>query len=260
MATWRKEMLEHYLSICAICKNEGRYIEEWIKYHRKIGVEHFYLYENESTDHTINVLEALAARDGDITISRIAGTAKQGGAYNDCVGRRKTASRWIAFIDVDEFVVPQQTDNLTEFLKQYEKYAALCIHWRLFGSNGHKGYTPIPVVERFTYRQQDVNDHVKSIVNPLKTGIYHTPHRFYHTGVVVDEQHQQLGVTDPYPKNGTCNLIQLNHYAVKSYEECKERKSYSRADNGQCWDIDIYFPAHDRNEVEDLRALELYQA
>lgn len=252
-------MLEHYLSIGAICKNEEKYIREWVEYHRKLGVEHFYLYENDSDDWTLQTIQEMAAADGDITVAKIGGKVKQGAAYNDCVARRKTESRWIAFIDIDEFIVPHQTDNLQEFLKQYERYAAFCIHWRLFGSNGHKEYSEKPVVERFTYRQQDVNDHVKSIVNPLKTGLYHTPHRFYHTGPVVDEQHQEIASTNPYPTGGTCNLIQLNHYAVKSYEECVKRKSYVRADNGQQWDVNTYFPAHDRNEVEDLRALELWQ-
>lgn len=37
------------LSIMAIVKNE-KYIQEWIEYHLLVGVQHFYIYDNESTD------------------------------------------------------------------------------------------------------------------------------------------------------------------------------------------------------------------
>ena len=42
-----------YVSICAIFKNESMYMKEWIEYHRIIGVDHFYLYNNFSSDNSI---------------------------------------------------------------------------------------------------------------------------------------------------------------------------------------------------------------
>ncbi len=47
---------EYYLAVCAIAKNEGAYFEEWIEWHRKLGVEKFYIYDNESTDNTKEIL------------------------------------------------------------------------------------------------------------------------------------------------------------------------------------------------------------
>ncbi|KAA6439138.1 hypothetical protein FEM33_12710 [Dyadobacter flavalbus] len=38
----------HYLTICCIVKDENESLEEWINYHRKIGVQQFYIYDNES--------------------------------------------------------------------------------------------------------------------------------------------------------------------------------------------------------------------
>ena len=37
---------EYYLAVCAIAKNEGPYFEEWIEWHRRQGVEKFYIYDN----------------------------------------------------------------------------------------------------------------------------------------------------------------------------------------------------------------------
>ena len=37
---------QYEVSICAMYKNEAKYILEWIEYHLMIGVDHFYLYNN----------------------------------------------------------------------------------------------------------------------------------------------------------------------------------------------------------------------
>ena len=38
------------LSICAIFKNEAPYLREWVEFHRLVGVESIYLYQNRSED------------------------------------------------------------------------------------------------------------------------------------------------------------------------------------------------------------------
>ena len=45
------------LAIVAILKNESPYVLEWVEYHRSIGFQKFFLYNNDSTD---NVKELLA--------------------------------------------------------------------------------------------------------------------------------------------------------------------------------------------------------
>src|SRR5512133_3338974 len=38
------------LAVCAIFRDEARYLAEWVSFHRVQGVEKFYLYDNRSTD------------------------------------------------------------------------------------------------------------------------------------------------------------------------------------------------------------------
>ena len=40
---YRKQKFDkkYYVSVCAIFKNEGKYLREWIEYHLTAGVEHF---------------------------------------------------------------------------------------------------------------------------------------------------------------------------------------------------------------------------
>ena len=47
---------KYNLSVCAIFKNESKNLREWIEYHQLVGVDHFYLYENGSTDSFLKVL------------------------------------------------------------------------------------------------------------------------------------------------------------------------------------------------------------
>ena len=63
----RRQPMRYQLSICAFFKNEARYLKEWIEYHRLIGVDHFYLYNNGSTDDFKRVLNPYV-RKGVVTL------------------------------------------------------------------------------------------------------------------------------------------------------------------------------------------------
>jgi hypothetical protein len=45
------------MTICAVFKNEGSYIEEWLDYHLCAGVDHFYLFDHRSTDNSVDIVE-----------------------------------------------------------------------------------------------------------------------------------------------------------------------------------------------------------
>ena len=45
-----------YLSVCAIYRNEAPYLAEWIEFHRLVGAERFFLYDNGSTASGSSVL------------------------------------------------------------------------------------------------------------------------------------------------------------------------------------------------------------
>ena len=247
----------NYLSVCAIVKNEAPYIKEWIHYHTKLGVERFYIYENYSDDTTLKVLNNLVELDYPIEINQVAGCPAQFTAYQLCLEKHRHNSRWITFIDVDEFIVPRYP--FRELLKEYEGYPALAMHWRLFGSNSWKHYEDKPVVERFTKRQIDVNPHIKCFVDPKRTGACFTPHRFIHDAAIVDENYITIPNNEATPEGGTCDLIQLNHYATKSYEECMARRSRPRSDTGTTRNAEEFFLCHDRNEVEDYKAADIWK-
>ena len=51
-----KNLFLHDLAVVAILKNEGAYLKEWLDYHLLAGVNHFYLYDNDSPDNQAEVV------------------------------------------------------------------------------------------------------------------------------------------------------------------------------------------------------------
>lgn len=128
------------LSIVAIIKNEGNYIEEWVRYHILVGVQRFYLYDNGSTDNTDKILKKYVDA-GYVKLIDFPGIAMQLKAYNDAISKYKRCTKYMAIIDADEFLyscnrnisVREQLDSI--FYK-FPKAGGVAVNWRMFGSGG----------------------------------------------------------------------------------------------------------------------------
>lgn len=243
----------NYLSIAVIARGEAPYVWEWAKYHFGMGVDHIYFYDNDPNPQASSLLFNLFVKK--VTIIPFKGDTQQTSMTINALNTFRHDTRWLAFIDVDEFLVPIKTNNLKTFLEPYERYAAVCPHWRLFGSNGERSYRAVPVVERFTRRASEVDRHVKSIVDPTRTFRWVTVHKYTHSTPAVDEHCNPIPETESRPEPATADFIQLNHYVTKSYDECLERRNRPRADIPAFHHMPEFFTAHDHNEVEDLIAL-----
>ena len=78
----RKNETKYNVSICGIFKNEGKYLREWIEFHKIVGVEHFYLYNNNSEDNFREILEPYI-EDGLVTLVEWKKNQAQMEAYYD---------------------------------------------------------------------------------------------------------------------------------------------------------------------------------
>ncbi len=130
------------LAICAIFRNEARFMREWIEFHKLVGVEHFYLYNNGSTDHYKEVLQPYI-RAGDVDLYAWHKENRkdqpwrsiQCAAYNDCLTRTRGTLKWLAFIDLDEYLFPTEQLSLKDFLRDYKEFAGVCVNWLMFGTS-----------------------------------------------------------------------------------------------------------------------------
>jgi len=128
-----------YLSAVVIVKDEGPYLQEWLEFHRLVGVQHVYLYDNGSSDGTEQVLLDFT-RCGYVTripwSSFVHDGSPQKLAYAHALSNFGPAWRWMAPIDADEFLFP--TEAVPSVLTRLEHLPALAVYWRTLVSPGTK--------------------------------------------------------------------------------------------------------------------------
>lgn len=235
------EEKEHHnnISIVAIVKNESKYIREWIEYHLIIGVDHFYIYDNESEDNLKEVLHPYIDK-GIVSYFFCPGSAMQTTVYNDAIARLKDFSHWMAFIDIDEFIVlnPNYSTNLSQFLEMYERFDMLGINWCVFDANNHeKSPTKGFVISNYTrchaIDDNSANRHIKCIVKPKSVKICTNPHYMIlkPSKKAVDENFDTL--IAPFSTHVSFKKIRINHYYSKSKEEYISKLSRGRVSNAE---------------------------
>ncbi len=243
---------KYYLAVCAIAKNEGPYFKEWIEWHRAHGVEKFYIYDNESTDCTKEVLVPYV-ESGLVEYNDWPGQKQQLPAYDDCFERHRLETRWLAVLDLDEFIVPIEDKTIPDFLHRMEKFSVVEINWLVYGSGGAKKHKPGDVMERFkkhSLPEHKLNTHVKSIVDPRRVCTMVGCHEAARiSGRAADSHGVPLkkGFRDRTPQQ---DVIRINHYAVKSYEEFLEKRARGRARINTLRDFS-YFEQYDLNDIEE---------
>jgi hypothetical protein len=236
-------------ALCAICKYEDLYIDEWIKYNLSIGFDVMHLYDN-SDEFTLRDIPA--KYPGKVFVKHFPGIAKQYPAYNDFVVNNRGKYYWVAFVDCDEFIVLRKHTSILDFLKEYCNHptrSAIALNWYLFGSNGHKTYKPEYVTKRFTRRQAFGSKYVKTIAK--LNDITYVPDAHY-----VNSKYGTYDVngnrvkTSLNPK-GTMDIACIHHYHVKSEEEYKKKIARGRAVTSSKRTFAEFKP-NDVNQIEDL--------
>lgn len=234
-----KNLFLYDLSVVAIMKNEGNYAKEWLDYHLLAGVNHFYIFDNESPDNLKEVLQPYIEKNL-VTYIFYPGKARQYEAYNEAAQKFKFESRYMAFIDADEFIFPQTNQSIVEILDEIfsdkKNVGGLGVNIFNFGSNfQEKADYSKGVLERFT-RRNSVEDtpllnnihvgvaQIKSVTNPRKIDYFYNPHfAVYFEGfTAINSKGNPISHFSSYPP--TIEKIVMNHYRDKSHEEYIKNK------------------------------------
>lgn len=221
----------HYLTLVAIAKDETRSLREWLVYHTILGVESFIIYDNDST---VPIRETLAPflREGFLKVVEISGQNMQLTAYNHALREFGSTTRWMGFIDLDEFIVPQTTDDLRHFLTDYEAHAGLAVNWVTYGSSGHVKRPLGLQIESYTRRlplSDPANFHIKSIVKPTCTLHALSPHNFAFRDGCHAVNPDRMPIASAFSP-ACLDSIRINHYFFRSQEEFEEKIRRGRAD------------------------------
>jgi glycosyltransferase involved in cell wall biosynthesis len=242
-------------------RNEANDILEWVAFHRLVGIEHFYIYDNNSTDDTAELLRSHFSED---VVTLIDWPAQPGqlASYGHAIANFAGATEWCAFIDADEFLFATAVDSLVAILESTDRASALCAFWLIFGSSGHRRRPGGLCIESFTHRAGagfGPNGHPKSIVRLHEARGVKDPHLFFTRRGSIDERGRPLPRhrKGPTPQQEFSHeRIRVNHYFTKSAEQWAIKQARGLATHKRSDprfrrpDGDFHF--HDRNEVEDL--------
>ena len=216
---------KYFLAVCAIFKNEGKFLREWLNYYLLAGVEHFFLYNNFSEDDYQEILKPYIDK-GFVTLIDWPVPFGQASAYQNCIETYADQANWIGFLDLDEFAVPYETLDLKQWLSRYNKFPIVSCFWKMFGSGGIiKEDTSKLIMEQFvicgdfrSYKSFLNTKFVKWLCKKNKS-----PHffRFKFFGRVCAEDPLYYSELSNKPRH---IHAQCNHYFCKSYEYFYNKK------------------------------------
>jgi hypothetical protein len=258
-----------YLVIGALFKQENCWLDEWIHYHTAVGIERFYLYcHDEDPRIAQRILKPyiekglvkMAIVTDNTVLKTLPSPEVHPAVCREIINETINKTRWLAIVDLDEFLLPRTNDDLRTILQHYETFSALTVNWHIFGSSEHIRRPPTQI-NHFLYRAENnhpMNLFVKSIIHPetvelsrimerKETGI--VPHKFpYQKGIAVDEYFRPSD--NSHYNSCTFDKIGMNHYITRSYQDFWEIK----APRGRLCGL----PDHDEDWWEKLDRNEVY--
>lgn len=223
---WRREAAgtERYgLAAMIRVKDEARFLPEWIAHHVNLGVEHVFVYDNNSTDG-IDVVLAPFVERGLVTYVPWPTVPASPSCEVDFLSRFGHHSRWVAFFDADEFLFEARPDALSDVLRLHDDRPAIAISWRYFGSAGHETIPHGLITEAFDRADDGCNRHVKVIAKPAMIHRHRNSHNFYYRRgrvAVTPEGRRVFGSFIAPPQQP---VLVLHHYVYRSREDY-ERKT-----------------------------------
>ncbi len=260
------------------------------EFHRRVtGAAHFLLFDNGSVDEPQAVLEPWISA-GVVTLLDCPhpfACGAQSKAYEHALRWGAGRSRWLAFIDIDEFLFSPTGESVSELLRGYERHPGVVVGWHVYGA-AERGSTPHQLVTARCVRRAPArwvrNRRVKSIVDPVRASAPLGPHFFVFAdgGHAVTERHKPVSVVGVSPKRRafyrwlacvgavcvdpfairaidgprpSASLLRINHYAVRSLDEFAA-KIARHQESDPCHASgsrlpSLYWRYHNRREVLD---------
>lgn len=257
--------------ICAVMKNEDRYVDEWIMYNKYLGFDFIQLYDNNKNGSA--KIAYLPQKYGDfVRVQHLPGSSIQVKAYNMCAKQYEDEKYWAAFIDGDEFIVLRKHESIPHLLSGLDaNVGALSINRIFFGSNGHLHYTNAPVLQRFTARKSSVDNYVKTIVYLPDAVRIDNHYARVKKGKLRVDCHNRVIRTESINNNTSEDVAAIYHYYTKSFDEFRAKRLRGDAykssrgtryheNNGEVTILNEFLRFDkEANAVFDTRALEFFQ-
>lgn len=252
------------LVVGAIIQNQAPFLKEWLEFHMLVGVERFYLFNNLSTDDFESVLKPYI-KSGIVKLDHWPIEIKsqedfnniQCSAYRRIVDLTAESAKWLALIDVDEYLYPTKEEKLTDLLEDYEDFGGLSVNWQMFGTSNCQGIPEdklmIEMLTRCAEANNEDNLHVKTISRPELIIRVTNPHfaKYVKHGTQVNEE--KIPMSGSRSSYVSVEQVRINHYWTRDQhffetQKLPALKNYSAF----LTDRQIQDRLRDFNATEDL--------
>jgi hypothetical protein len=224
------------IALCAVGKKENLYIPEFIEYYINLGIDHFFIYD-DNDPNTEKISDAInPAYKSYVTIyENLTGEAMyQAEVYNDCYKNNNKKFDWLLMIDIDEFLYITKY-TLKKFLTKpiFNKCDFIKFNWVIPTDNNLIYYDNRTLFERFKgpYKKSPF---VKSIIRgniPNLKYMVHSPVKSPVKNITCNSSGKQLFykiMNFEYLSKINIKGAYIIHFKYKSTEEYikKYKRSY----------------------------------
>jgi hypothetical protein len=226
------------LTAIAIVKDEVEILPEWIAFHQSVGFEHFYVYDNGSTDGTIELL-ARYRESGLVTVIPWPHFVEkyhiQSLAYAHALSTFGPDSKWMAFFDADEFFFCPSGEEIKSILSERPRVPGFLVFRHTYGRCGHLTKPKGLVIENFlesaappagSFLMRGWLTAPKSIVQPRLVRATQGSHFFkYRDDPSCGYTEKGEAAFRKKAVNGTASRLRINHYYSRDGETFASRRS-----------------------------------
>jgi len=140
------------VAVCTMAKLENLYVEEFVEYYVKLGIDHIFIYD-DNDPNTERIIDAIddKYKPKVTTYENIKGKINcQSDAYTNCYHTNMKEYDWFLMIDLDEFLFIVN-DTLKNYLSKeiYNKCDFIKFNWATANDNNLLYYDSRPLLERF---------------------------------------------------------------------------------------------------------------
>ena len=147
-------------SIIACARWETPYIGEWIAYHKAVGFQRIYLCCNDDDPAEMKAAVAAAITDCKdlVSFTHFPEQGRQSEMYLDALVQARRETEWVMFLDIDEFIVLRDCNDIDRFMKPFAHSAdSVYFNWLNFGNSGFVERPPGSVLRQYTRRSARVS-------------------------------------------------------------------------------------------------------
>ena len=230
----KEQKYRYFFCFTSMGKLENKYVNELIEYYKNIGVDKFYLADNndKNSEKLADILKK-DITDGLIDIIDITGIKKdQTQLFGEVYEKHKSECRWMSFYDFDEYLKFTNNSNKIQTYfseSNFKKCDVILINWVIYNDNNIVKCDNRSLNKRFTkpLYNSETNKFVKSIIkgnlnlNPWSYD--QTSHRPKHQLRTCDSNGKRVKTFNDVIIPPILDNVYIKHFATKTIEEYIEK-------------------------------------